>query len=594
MKKKLDYIAGMVDEMVTNDIDRDKMYKEMDDYDRSIWEKPKNMEADHWRKTVSPAPESALNTAVKVLSAERPNIKFTPTGPRPEDLQNASMIERGLSWELRNASKRSPTLLVPDIVRSSIKYAETAVRVDYLPWVFDSQKTLGKSNPRRQAILRDGNFLVTAYNARSVHSRFSPMGLEAVALVQLTTGRKIVDQWGNRARKVYEMIKDEKKDVEFVLVDLTDYEQRAVYCWEGMNLTSGGALIEIINEEREVPFIPWIIKMSGSGLEAEEEYKRKPFLEGVYRARLWKTLNLVQTLYVSEAIAYAAAPRGKKTGTNPDSVNVDYGEPGRPISVGPGQDYIELNPPQIDRALTEIYDRTKAQLDAATSVQVLQNLNFPAGTAYATINAVLQTAIASLNPYKKLAEATLAGVAEKMLLWIDHAGGSIVSYGTGREDAGKRYEVTTKDFSVDAMYIDVELNASAPTDFMERITAGLSMLQMGYPKGRVFEQLNVADPEQAIAERYFEDMLNNEVQLKLEQRKMEQQMIMQQMMQQMMQPAPQPQGGTPPGPPGMYDNVGGGGFNPAAGGVPPAEAVPEGTREVLTGHDRSGLPLTEV
>jgi len=107
---------------------------------------------------------------------------------------------------------------------------------------------------------------------------------------------------------------------------------------------------------------------------------------------------------------------------------------------------------------------------------------------------------------------------------------------------------------------------------------------MGYPKGRVFEQLNVSDPEQAILERYYEDMLNNEVQMKIQMRQAETMMALQGGMQQE-QPGTQHPG---------FQNAEGPGFNPNQGGVSPAEMEPGATREMLAGVDRQGLPMTEV
>lgn len=578
--KSIEEITELVKDMMDDGVL--EMMEQMDAYERSDWSLPTKLkekaDSGYIRKTISPAPANALNTAVKVLAAEKPNIKFTPTGPGPEDKANASKIERGLWWELRNAAKRSPTLLIPDLVRSAIKYAEVACYVEYLPWSFDTYETMGKDSGRKQSILRQGKFIVTAYNPQNVFARYSRMGLEAVSLVQGMKGREIKDQWND-------LVPDEvDPDEDYVQVDYTDYGERAVFVFEGKNL-DGDKPITLLHDERQIPFLPWVVRMTGSGLEMDEQYRRKPFLESVYRARLWRTLNLVQTLFTSEVISYAAAPRGIVEGPNGDIVSVDYGDPNKPIRVPPGHKYTPIPPPQIDRALTEIFDRTKADLDAATAVQVLQNLNFPAGTAYATINAVLQTAIASLEPYKVLAELAIADVCERMLLWLDYADGTIKSYGTGRDDYGEFYEIKKEDFSTDAIYIDVELNASAPTDFMQRINAGALMLQMGYPKGRVFEDLNVADPEQAILERYYEDMLNNEVGLKIQQRQME---IMQALQQ---PPAPAGMQGAPAQP--AFSNMSGQGFNPNQGGVSPQEGAPQFTREAMMGQDRSGLPIME-
>jgi len=560
---------------------RNQKNQAMDAMANSEWNLPSQAKKEFFRKTVSAAPANALTTSVKVLGAETPKIKFTPTGPDPDDRATASAIERALGWEIKNAAKRSQTKLVPDIIRSAVQYAECAVYVDYLP---DRIKNFPEA--RQKQILRNGNFALVPHNPSSVYPRYSPLGLESVLLAKMMKASQVVQYWGDQASKVKTFIQDEG-DADCVQYDYTDHEQRTV--WVSFDLKGvGDDDYLIMDEKRELGFIPWAIRMHGTSLETEAGLQRTPFLDTVYKAHMWEDMNLSGTLINSEVLGYAAAPRIMIIGPNGETVRVDYGDINKPLRIPAGHDAEPFPPPQIDVSLLQIHDRTKAELDAATSVQVLQNLNFPAGTAYATINAVLQTAIASLQPYKVLAEMTLADCCEIMLLWIDARDGQMTAYGTGKNEQGKQFSITKDDFSTTGLYIDVELNASAPTDFMQRINAGTLMLQLGYPLARVLEDLNVSDPEQAIAERYFEDMLREENQIISQQRQMEVQQQMQQAqmnMQNMMQ-------GPPPSP--GFSNVEGQGFDPNMGGTPPGVAASGLTREELNGVTSGGEPIAEV
>ena len=114
-------------------------------------------------------------------------------------------------------------------------------------------------------------------------------------------------------------------------------------------------------------------------------------------------------------------------------------------------------------------------------------------------------------------------------------------------------------------------------------------------------------------DRAMEDMLQNEISLLMKQRQAEMEMKiaqlgsqMQQMMMAQQQGAPQGMGqGAPPSmeqgpPPGMepppsgglnepmFDALKGDGVNPAQGGMSTAQAVPAGTKEMLTRMDRAG------
>lgn len=579
MKRKLELIKSEAEETISFYAQRNKKNAEFDRMAASNWNLAVYKEG--IRKTVSPAPANAIQTSVKVLGAETPKLKYTPVGPHPDDRATASKIERGLLWELKSASKRSPTKLVPDIIRSALQYAECAVYVDYLPW-----RLKGKvSDARMKRILRSGNFALIPHNPSSVYPRYSQLGLESVLLCKEMRASQVVQYWGDYASFLKDSITD--SDPVVTMYDYVDYDQRAVWLSSPKDGKGKAAEFTIIDEQRERSFLPWAIRMTGTSLESVPELQRTPFLNTVLQANMWDDLNLMQTLVNSEVLSYASAPRYAIYGPNGDLVKVDYGDINKPMQIPPGHEVKQLAPHPIDNALLEIMDRTKANLDAATNVQILSNLNFPAGTAYATVNAVLQTAIASLQPYKVLAEMNLADIFETMLLWIDETDGEIAAYGSGKSNSGEQYTITKEDFSPNAIYIDVELNASAPTDFMQRINAGTLMYQLGYPKSRVFEDLNVADPEQVIRERYQEDFLDNEMALRMQQRQMEAQQEAQQApnLQNMQQ-------GPPPSP--GFENVQGQGFDPNMGGTPPQLAASGLTREELNGVTSGGDPIAEI
>jgi len=584
MIKSQQYLQGLAEDLIGSLKHRNQQNDAIDAMDECAWEWDMDEEPEYLRKTVSPAPSNALQTSVKVLGAETPKPKYTPIGSLPDDLETASNIERGLSWELKSAAQRSQTKLVPDVIRSAVSYAECATYVDYLPWRLKGQV----SKKRMQYILRDGQFALTPFHPNNVYPVYSPLGLETVLVAKEMRASEVMDWWGDYAKGLLEVV-EEDSQATVMYYDIMNWEQRLVWVTlDTHTVAQDKSEYVFLSEERERAFLPWAIRTSGTMLKERPELQRIPFLSNVYRAKLWQTLNLVQTLMTSEVLAYAAAPRALIQGPGADELTTDYGDVNKPVrTTNPALNYRELNPPTIDRALTEIFDRTKADLDAATSVQVLQNLNFPAGTAYATINAVLQTAIASLQPYKVLAEMALADIFRTMLFWIDEVDGEIVSYGTGKGDRGSQYKITKADFSTSAIYIDVELNASAPTDFLQRINAGTLLYQLGMPKARIFEDLNVLDPDQAMKERVFEDMQAEELALQSQQRQLE---LQQQALQQ-----PNLQN-LPQGPPAQpaFENTTGQGFDANMMGTPPQVAASGMTREELNGVTSGGEPLAEV
>jgi hypothetical protein len=573
---KKDYYIKKASHMIEDDKKYVQLCQDIDDIIHGNWDLPDELNDKGWMRTVvAPEPAAALNTAVKVLSSELPNLKMMPLVPTDDARSTVNTIEKVLLWEFMSSNKRNEGSIIADMVRSALRYDAIVMNIKYLPYQADSLKTI--KNGIKERILSKGKYALDLYNPANVHYQYNSYGLDCVLLAYNTTAGKILDEWGNLAAKV---LKGVPENADYTYYDYTDITHRAVWVTPGKDSKTDNTMM-ILNEDHELPFIPWICKRGGTSLESKTEFKHKPLLENVVRMNIWKTLNVVGSLFTSETISYAASPRGIVNGPGGEFVRIDYGDPNKPIVLKPGQTYQPINPPAIDRALTEIYDRTKAQVDANTSVSVLHNMNFAAGTAYASINALLQTAIASLQPYKKLAETALSEIFEQMLLWLDFTGDSLSAYGKKGKDYGNIYTVTPDMFDPEHIYIDVVLDSSAPTDMLQRINAGAMLIQMGVPKQRVFEQLNISDPEQAIIEKRQELFDDMEVQIAMQERQIGAQAQLQQMLQPQRNPA------TPP----AFDTTRGEGFNPAAGGTPPANAAPQFTREQITGKDNRGNPV---
>jgi hypothetical protein len=178
--------------------------------------------------------------------------------------------------------------------------------------------------------------------------------------------------------------------------------------------------VEILREEHGLGFLPWAAKVGATTL-AENGSQRIPLLYSLWAAGIWETQNIVETLMTSEVIAYAAAPRMKVAGPS-DSVEVDYGEPGRVVHVPPGHTLDAMNPPVLDESLATIAQRVSERIGKSTVPRVLQTGDFPASTAFATLNLATQSGIKALAPYKELAEDALAEVFTLMLSWLQQDG----------------------------------------------------------------------------------------------------------------------------------------------------------------------------
>jgi hypothetical protein len=281
---------------------------------------------------------------------------------------------------------------------------------------------------------------------------------------------------------------------------------------------------------------------------------------------------------------YAMAARTKEEGPMVESsTEVDHGSPGKTIKVTPGNTLDQMTPPGMDPSLRELVLMIQGEMAKSTVANVLQGGDIPAGTAFASLNLLVQTAVGVLKTSKELAEFALADIYTLFLLWAHYTKNSIDGYGTAKADLGKQYKIEWDEIDPEAIYLSVELSPDVPLDRMQRANTAMLMLQRPgfYSKERALEEMGVTDPDQVIKEAYFEQLMEAQImniiqtlqmqsQMQFQQQAQAQQMGLQAMQQQM--------AGAP----------GGNGFNPEQGGLPPQMAQPQATREGVTGEDVLG------
>jgi len=194
----------------------------------------------------------------------------------------------------------------------------------------------------------------------------------------------------------------------------------------------------------------------------------------------------------------------------------------------------------------------------------------------------VQIAISSLGDFKHLGERFYEQAYELMLLITHYTGGKITGYGDGI----KKYVIDSEDIDPEAIYIKVTLKPDVPTDRVQRVNAAVTMAQqLKYPTTRILETLGETDPEGAIKEWKIEQMDYAYLQGLLQKLQAEGSGELQKMMEALgqMQQAIRAQANQQNVQRGIR-SVNGQGYNPNAGGQPPAEVSPNSTREGMAGQ----------
>ena len=585
-------------EMIAADRARDQMLRAMDDMWQARWALPPTVAGLKWiHKVVSSDPHDAIRAGTRVLSSVAPRLTVHPLGAGEGGRARAEQIERGLGWNFRNASRRRRASALRDVVFSALLYDEVVAQVVYLPQQIEAMKQSkvesllrdhdsGRSNLRLDAAKRFGPFAIIVRNPQQVHVRYSDWMPEAVLMKKVMTVQEAVEFWGERAEGLSEVVSKRSRGLlrrrtaprnglqftHCTVYDYMDLEHRAVWAVpqaggdsvaDPTGSDEAGA-VEIMREEHGLSFLPWAAKVGGTTL-AEGGSQRIPLLYSIWAAGQWDTQNIVETLMTSEVIAYAAAPRMKIEGPS-DSVEVDYGEPGRVVHVPPGHTLDAMNPPGLDQSLAAIAQRVGERISKSTVPRVLQTGDFPSGTAFATLNLATQSGIKALTPYKELAEDALAEIFTLMLHWLQHSGQPLEAV-DGRRGRGEQIRVNAKELA--GLVVDVELTADVPTDRMARINAAsMAVRDLGYSRERALEQIGETNAREVMRQAAAEELEAVELEIEKQRR-------LARAKREIEQEVSKDKGEGRKEKTDNLSGVSGDGFNPAAGGTTPVVANPD-------------------
>ena len=562
------------------------------------------------RPIISTAPYDALSGGKRALvqGDMKPTIHPISVVSENETLEDGSQAvkeranrwEKTLSWTVKNAMERIPTS-DGDIFWSGLVYDEVIGQLIHIP----TQKKLGALDSiRAEAALIYGDWAIRIADVKEVYIEYSEYMPERVLSVKIKTAQELVDFWGEAAKKIKSKIaKDpELAKEEWIEWDYVDYQERMVWASPGKNeedVESNDSVVIFGPEPwlkidgKPVPFLPWVGVVGGTSIDSQPQFRRKPLLYPVYMAEQWATSNILQTLEVSQALTEAGTPRDVFGGGGTEDVEVKRGEPGGRIDLkSPIQTYQRIQQMGLDPSLRESIGAVETAMKRATIADVLISAQPVSGEqAYASYQLQVQQAVASLGPYRMLAERFYKQIIRTMLLWTHYTGGEITAYGDDLEE----YYIDSQEINPSRIQIEVEITPDVPADRVQRITAATNMSErLEYPRRRILEFLGETDPEGATKEYRQESLERADFEGWLEvvrsdtsgqlQQFLEQmvQGIQQQMMEEQAAMTPEQAGGMGNAPnvgaPAGIEGVEGQGFNTAMGGQPPVTASPAGTQ----------------
>jgi hypothetical protein len=574
---------------------------------KSGWELPPEVRVLPWiQKVINSDPYDAIQTGIRILATIPVSIRYQPLAPGPENRERAGKIEKVCKWNLKVANRRRSRTVEAEMAKMSLLYDMCAVKTVDLEYEIKQKQLVNADTKREEAALSLGRFMVIPYDSRDVYPIWSNLMLEGVLVVQHRHAQEIIDEFGDNATKHLELVNlaKETHDSDWVTYfDYTDFTTRSIWVDEGRSLSAPESRTntgrwQIDHGKNPLKFMNWSVK-GGSELENDPIHKFQPMLYPVYATGAWDIKNIVQTLGVSEVIAHTGSPRFVEEGPNQQQAQIDYGSPERIAKMPPQNVLKALQPPGVDNALANVEAMLSAQLDKEMVSSILQGGDLPAGTAFATLNLITQTAIGVLNPAKDLTQKVLADVFTQFLHWTAFTEKPLYGFDTKGDKDGLGLVVEPDEIEPKTTYIDVELHPDAPTDKAQKVnTAGIMVDKLGYSRESALDEVGVEDPAEEIKKGLWEQLVQHELTMELEreiieqqneleldklQAQMEMEMVAQQAAQQQQQQAAMQEQaagtGVPPGPapggePGMGPSGAAPGLSPGQGELPPAMFAP--------------------
>lgn len=624
MAKSKSYYRGKIGEMIQNDDEAYKIFKDVDAmFHGDIALPPELDDFEDIKLIKDSSPHDALYNATVVLANSRMNLSLTPLGNAEGEFVKADRMEEVLKWNWNRANMRGTSRKIWSIAHSALRYDLAVTRVDDLMYHLPKNRELWSRANQRAA--RAGRFVITVIPVLKVHFRTSEIGgaFEVVNAQNLPLSKVLeyyesiagVDRTGKQIKATIEAIKaklNNKKygkyeEMRFMLYQYTDDEKR----FDSGHIMDSGTTEEdntgggdddfvFINSENKVTFMNYTARGGASDVETDPMYTYHPMLAGAEWHDLWKNTILTKSLVFSEVIRRLREIRETYEGSAAELVEPDDGSGGAK-ALPPGTTMRRQPPSQIDPQAIALMDLIGQGLNQSTSASTLGNLSRYSNAAFSTMNAIIQVEMGKLNPQRNIIQDTIADECYLFCEWAKFTKkplqawrGEAKRIGERELPRGEEIQISEKDYDLDRLFINCTITPETPTDRMQTMNIVEKLVQMGMSQEEGLEMMNVAHADLQKDKRSLEILKDGVLQALIQKiteiKKGEAEIVVQKMMQ-AAAPQPQPQPGAQPGAQpggGAFGGLGGGGFNPAEGGEPPIEGAPGMGREQMTGTDRGG------
>lgn len=479
---KFTELRDYADHMRTLSGDRDTMLDRM----RDIY-MLKDADADKLKEkfanilvTISPDPANAVDTAVRLMTANEPDFSVPADLHADMDADAADRIEKLAGVVMRASDRVRGAPVCVDGARSGLLYDEIILSVnDTDDMTRDAGDTSKAAKKRLDRAAGRSPFLLDVVDPHGCYYDVDHLGLRAFARLQTMTGQQIIETWGDDGRNAISQSDVGK-------ARKTEYQVWQV--WDLANYTAyiDGGSTPIIMEPHELPFIPWVVrKVEGTRLFPDREDQSRPFLYSLDKSGLWKRQNMALSAVFSRVQTRMWATLIYNADLEDEDPYVDMTAPINFVRV-PREN--KLTPFPSDPAENELkaaYQLTRELTEQSTLYRQVAGQALGPNATYSETALLQQAGRLPLTAVKRALEWALGDALALCFLWLKEPG--------GRRKRGNFQKLKAADIP-DDLEIEARLQLALPQDRLQQANI-FNVLKDRVPLEYLYENiLNIRQP----------------------------------------------------------------------------------------------------
>jgi hypothetical protein len=588
-------------------------YQSYDDIVAMKWDGIPNLkDEDYYVEFIDTTGRDIVQQAVNIYSTQKPKWDILPRGIG--DIDTAEEFERVIEWYMWKAAQCGETRFHDESMISACKYNKICGQLEWLKGEDDYYY-----------------FHVSIYHPSTVRYEYG-VKLNWVSVVNNVSAVSIVEKWQDyesdkgieAALKKIEELANDDPEQRMMYVDYTDKDRRYVYCYPVSDTTIDDSLgydddgkeqvdcILIQDKKNALGFINWSIAR-GVG---------DPLLAPLLKGGQYDRINDEESILRTKAMRIVFEPMYMQEGREDADADIDYSGGQVVMKVPTGARMTKMNSTPLDPAFSQLVGQDRGSITESIGISSSASMQTGSNVQNSTLTNQIKLRLAQLDPYKKVDEQFMAGLAYLMFKWAkkkDRILKGQVLYDKNSKDPtkesykrGEEIDIDPEKINLDALYIECRILPNNENDKLQ-ITNQISMLKQSgihIPDDEFIEMLYMGDPS-VLNAKWEKQELNsavfqakqkeilNEVDISMQKQLQEfgamLQVKTQEAMMQMQQAQAQGQGqGTPPGQQGAPAGqeaaqqgqpmpsdaaASGMGADAGMGGMPPQEMNPGMTQQ---------------